>query len=57
MGKVGSILIYSGITLRTRVRSRLMAWRVRVILVIPARWSRLMAMLRRVAMTRGPLPV
>jgi len=45
MGKVGSILIYSGITLRTRVRSRLMAWRARVILVIPARWSRLMAML------------
>ena len=35
---------------------RLMAWMVRVTWVIPARRSRLMAVLRRVAMTWGPLP-
>jgi hypothetical protein len=43
-GKVGWINAYSGITLMMRARSRLNAWRVRVIAVMPARWSRLMAM-------------
>jgi len=38
-----------------RFRSRAMAWRVRVIWVIPARWGRLMARFRTVAMTCGPL--
>ena len=48
--------VYSGMTSRIRVRSRLNAWRVRAIAVIPAMRSRLMAVLRRVAMTWGSLP-
>ena len=39
-----------------RVRSRQMAWRVRRISVIPARWSRLTAMFLSDAMTWGPFP-
>lgn len=53
IGNVGLMQVYSGITFRTRLRPRLMACGARVIWVMPARWSRRMAMFRRTAMTGG----